>query len=678
MAGIDQIADLRVNQDHARALTLRDVPALRRLSGALRSRILRADELGAVAGAFPDHAGAPRASGHRHCGAVTHRPLAQALRHLGLLDLAEATEAQQDPPGWPDKWERYETRRVVVAYTLDSAAVPEHVLRNGHEQSTTGDGVPDHVRTIASLAESALEIFGVEALKLRRPAGLDRRNRLTIRLLELEKRRGETDPRWNHIAIDRDLEGDDARLTIGHEIFHRIQYAYNPTTEAGRGLYLAFREGGARLAEECILDSADRYIRDGYLDMPARPLVAPADGAIEPHSYSTGLFWKYVCEQHGELPESQSIPAGFDAYVRALETMHGPGASGDGPYLISGLRRARARMAGAGTFDGFLRLDGPDRRHLVSTETTWGNFLAANCLHGTAVEMSDRRFKYEEESEDPRDWHSVIVSKVVDLPAQNGAPMTLQRGATKPMPPYSASYYKVDLGPEGARRGLLKLTFEANGGMTDPLVQLVLRGPNNTLVDLIRLDGMAWTKTVSCAGVDNVVVIAAARETEGGFTLDIQEVSGRPLVSTTRWNCDAGDSYETDPKLAPWTWTSPDLVAGPLGDQRRIRLRVRNRGDAPALNVTVRFAWQAGGDAPLNVANWRSIGSTEPVELAAGAEDWVSMDWLPPPEAASGFALKAEVVVPDDPDEDGKTVIGAFGRITFPDFADAVVPSASP
>ena len=676
MTEVERVAGVKVNRERVRALTLRDVPALRRLSRALHRRPLPAHELGPVAEAFPGHADAPPPGTPGLRGDVSSRPLSLALRQLGRADLAEAAEVQQDPAGWPDKWLTHETGRVVVAYALD--AVPEHALRNGLEQIPAGDTVPAHVRSVAALAERALAVLRAPQLGLRPPAGLDADGRPTIRLLDMEGRRGETDPRWDHVALNRDLTGDDALVTLGHEMFHRVQYAYNPTTDADIGLYSAFREGGARLSEECVLGSDRRYVQDGYLDMPARPLVPSADGAIEPHSYSAGLFWKYLCEQHGRMKAGEGVSAGFDAYVVALETMRGVGGTGAAPYQVAGLRLARSRMEGAGTFDRFPRLYGPGGREVVSTETTWGNFLAANWLHGIASDLSDPRFKYQEETPDPIVWHAVRVAKTMDLSAPGVLPVSLRRGATTPVPAYSSSYYRLDLGDATAPRRLLTVRFEAGGGMTDPLAQLVLVGSDRTLVDLVRLDRASWTRTVNGAGLDHILVIAAARETEGGFLVEIREASGLPLVSATRWNCDAGDSYETDPRLAPWTWTSPDLTAEPDGPRRRIRLRVRNRGDAAAPSVTARLSWQPGGDTPLGAAGWRPIGETQPVPLAVGAETWLPLDWTPPPEAVADFALRAEILAPGDPNEDDKLVLGAFGRVRLPDFPDAVMPAGPP
>jgi hypothetical protein len=414
-------------------------------------------------------------------------------------------------------------------------------------------------------------------------------------------------------------------------------------------------------------------MKDGFLDMPARPLVHPSGGVPEPHAYSAGLFWKFVSEQHGSLPKQQNVTPGFDAYLHVLNAMGDHGGAVPRPYSIDDLRAARAVMDGPGTFDRFLRIEGAGKHELISTETTWGNFLAANLLHQASDEMSDRRFQYSEETSDPALWHTALVSSVVDLPTLQGTTTTFRRGSTTPMPPFSASYYRVNVGDSAGKNPLLKVSFETTGGMVDPLVQLALIGPNDQLVDLIRLDGTSWTKTLSCADLDRVVVIASARETEGSFTLGIQEDSGCPLVSTTRWNCDAGDSFERDWR-SPWSWKSPDLKVTEAAGHRRAQVRVCNRGDRPAVGVTARFAWQEGGSTRLDGTKWRTIGETATATLAPGECKWLEMDWAPQQGMTQDYVLKAEVIAPNDPNVDDKIAMSAFGAFTPPDFGrDAVL-----
>jgi hypothetical protein len=662
------VAGLTVDSHWVENLNQDDVVDLRRLSRALQSPTapdLRLNER--VAKAFPDYADKPKSDSRKHSGEVATKPVLLALRMLGRTDLAGEVEKPQDLPGWPAAWRRYKTNNVIVSYTLDG----DHALQHSRRRIGSTEEHPAHVILVAYYAEEALRTF--TALELPAPACRDEQGYVHIRLVNLEGRLGETNPGWNHIAIDRDLEGRATQGVIAHELFHQCQYAANSTVDVDSELYSMMREGGARLAEILVVHSAVRYITDGYLNMPARPLAMPKKSYLAPHSYSAALFWKYVCEQHGTLP---GAAFGFDAYKHALETMRGAGADGSKPYLIADLRRAREKMAGPGQFDKFIRID----NDVICTETTWGNFVVANWINGTPTN-TDRRFFYKERDDLSFGLHSASVEAIVDLSRLKGKKRTtLRRGGERPVPPFSASYYQIELDDDGPKQ--LRFTFDAQGGMTDPLVQLLRLGPGNTLEDLIRVDRVTWTKVIPTAGLERVMVIVAAREGEGQFELCFEATSGHPLVSTTRCNCGLGKSYETAwlfERPSTWNWSSPDLEVQRLtgtNNEFEVGLRLRNNGDTDAQDLGVNFGWKAarrpGSDrngidgTGLETGKWSPIGETRlSGPLKEGGSAWVKARWILPEEAKNGFAVRAEIELPDalkadDQFNDDKVAIGIF------------------
>jgi hypothetical protein len=615
------IAGLSVHRERLADLDESVIPALRLLSRCIpyRPAVEVVDER--VRAAFPDCVDERGLTLRKPYGEPASRAVAQALRLSDRNDLADALRHAQHPPGQAGQWGNLRRGRVEVWW----ARRDEKAFDNQLER---------HANAIAGYAEHAISAF--MALGLPCPAGTEDGKPLTIVLADLQGRLGETDPSWEHIEIEQDLRGTEAIEAVTHEVFHRVQYCYNRTSDMS-GFYAAIREGGARLAQQCVLFHGSS-IQDGYLDTPAKPLAQPVSNSIEPHSYAASLFWKYFCEQHGEF---QTVPTGFDAFIRVLEeTRNG--------YSLGNLRRARDRVAGAGAFDNFLRV-GDD---IVSTETTWGNFLVANWLSGTSCEPLDRRFLHGGRLMPPPPSHSALVERLIDIGQRRGAPVTFQRGKVTAVPPFSASYYQLEL--SDGSPSLLRFSFDGKPcagqeNATGPLTQLLLMGRGNCLVDIIRLGGWNWEKVINVSRLERVMVIAATREAEGKFLLNVERAPPQPLVSTTRWNCAPGRSYESDPRIARWNWTSPDVAVVRDGDGFAISVQARNGGDRLA-QVIAHFAWQPCAEKPnhdrwtpihaLRADAWRELGKVEDV-LEPEQEASMKVQWAAPPETEDFVAIRA-------------------------------------
>ncbi|WP_291297037.1 hypothetical protein [Elioraea sp.] len=276
--------------------------------------------------------------------------------------------------------------------------------------------VPAHVQMIARAAEFALWRF--RELGFRRPAlgpHGEQGNTLKINLVRTRDYRGMTSPDWDFIEISNQIREETALLTVGHEIFHRIQYAYNPTRREMRvceldepDLWTLVFEGGARFSEDLLVDGTNRYEYDGerWFTERRRPLFRTADfdGALAGAVYEASLFWKYVAEQHAapsrernsesQRPGAPSLePRGWrpapenmreaETQIRLLEAIElcrkeGLAAEEQRERItVDNLRTARATMFGIGTFDKPVLVgkeqapsDGVAPRRLVDLTTT--------------------------------------------------------------------------------------------------------------------------------------------------------------------------------------------------------------------------------------------------------------------------------------------------------------------
>ena len=100
----------------------------------------------------------------------------------------------------------------------------------------------------------------------------------------------------------------------------------------------------------------------------------------------------------------------------------------------------------------------------------------------------------------------------------------------------------------------MRISFNAAGTMTDPLVQILRLGPGSTLVDVHHSDQPSYDKTIQLNGLDAVIVIVASRATAGDFNIQFDEIPSAADTMVTRWNSREGTEYETDPRGWAWTW----------------------------------------------------------------------------------------------------------------------------
>ncbi|HEY0421825.1 MAG TPA: hypothetical protein VGC82_00700, partial [Rhodopila sp.] len=127
----------------------------------------------------------------------------------------------------------------------------------------------------------------------------------------------------------------------------------------------------------------------------------------------------------------------------------------------------------------------PDRREVVSQETTWGNWLVANYLRGMKSATEDRRFQYQEDNEATppqrtQYWTSELLhARVLPGDAQTLDPAgEIRFNPSDREPPCwgGARYYRVLL---TNRASLVKISVATpDGSKADPVTQVLLLGPD--------------------------------------------------------------------------------------------------------------------------------------------------------------------------------------------------------
>lgn len=483
--------------------------------------------------------------------------------------------------------------------------------------------------------------------------------------------------------------------TVPHELFHLVQYRYNAGSGPVNGIRGSVMEGGARLLEESVNETPNRYVesaadgdlstapvpRKGLFNFPEETLL-DISGSQSLLRYAAGLLWKYIAEHHSNLTGSSNEPAiGVDAYRKIIERM----TTAVDNFTVSAVRNGRAQLPWYGTFDQFSYYDAGGTE-LNSHETTWGNFLISNYFHRLWNPTStgfDARFDYMEDDDPPGNvsslnTYSPAVSAGNSLTLSQGSALTRNVTGHKP---FAAVYYDIIPSSSSAPR-MLRVNFSASGGMNNPLIQIVRIGTGNTLIDIHRSDKSSYLKTINMSGLSRVLVIVASKENGGNFSLQFDEVPAASDIMITRWNSRVGTEYEVDPRGWSWTWISPDIMVDTnddllddtsvfFGQNNKLKIRIRNRGNADANNIQVDF-WYQKATPFLTSAGWIPVqnlaGVTQQLtglSLTHGSEQWFSVDWCPVDDGThhGHWCVKTRVTCPTDPNIDNKMAFRNFANV---------------
>lgn len=552
------------------------------------------------------------------------------------------------------------------------------------------DVPPTYVQQVGLLAEYAWHRY-VDELGFRDPRIGDSRVKITICFSMYT---GATTPGADYIEIAPRNSFFQNLATVPHELFHRVQYQYNNTSDHS-GLYGVMREGGARFMEDSLNDKFNRYVfqSQDIFSNPSASLVDPGTGENTSIDFAAALLWKYLAEQHSFHVASSDEPnIGTDVYRELLQTMATPPGGSAPRYEPAALRIALRRMPRPGNFDEFEY--NPAHTIVVSNETTWGNYLLANYLHGSTAAPGDRRFNYIEDN-DPVLWQEQpFVSSLATVRASITPEDDVTIGTADSVsrivmgqPAYAARYYRITPSAAAPPRSL-RISLNAFGGMNDPLIQVLSFGAGGVLTDISKSDQPSYTKTINMTGLSSVVVIVASRMNAGDYTATLEEVEGGPDPMITRWNSATRTEYEVNQRDYPWTQSSPDLIVDNNNDNQpdaalvpginnSLKIRLHNRGNAQAAGVTVRLQYQAE-DGQFNPGLWESVrnasneeqtitGATLAASGSSGDSNWFTVNWAPPAtKSSSKLCVKAMIQVGNDLNADNNTSIGCFIKAGSP------------
>lgn len=654
------------------------------------------------------------------CGEGFGETIRQLLRERGDFDSIDELDLDNFPAGVTVK--SFFTDNVVVKYTTDTGAEDQvDSTTPGSDQTFSVFGLdygtlranladlhadntelaPTYIQKVGLIAEYALSQWIGAPFSFRDP-----RNgaaRMEYRILKQSAGiAGQTNGSWSHVEVDVDNGDAQNSFTVSHELFHQIQYRYNNTTTRS-GIYGILREGGARFAVESINDEPNRYVESAkaIFDGPDESLINVVTGVKNPIRYAAGLFWKYIAEKHSTMVGAANEPAiGVDTYRALLEDSATVATEDPGiGYVMDAIRNARQRLPWYGRFDRFGYYD-TAKEELGSHETTWGNYLIANYLHGTANPVPDSvggypsRFDYVED-EDPVTLGGATVAKLAELQSSiaTNDNLIVGQGASlsrtiSGLNPWAARYYRITPSAASTPR-MVRLTFTASTTLSDPLFHVLRLGSDESLLDIHRSDTATYSKTINMAGIGSLIVIVASRDNGGDCTLAVEETPSDTDVMVSRWNSRVATEYEINPAGWSWHWVSPDIMVDTDDDgaadtevffdqNNTLKIRLRNRGNVPASNITVDF-WYQKATPYLSASAWipvtNTAGAIQQVtggslaaqgDAAGDDEQWFAVDWAPANDGTDHqhWCVKAKITVPGDPNSDNKVVLSNFSNVT--------------
>ena len=239
-------------------------------------------------------------------------------------------------------------------------------------------------------------------------------------------------------------------------------------------------------------------------------------------------------------------------------------------------------------------------------------------------------------------------------------------------------------------------------GLKDAIVQILRIGSDGSLLEVHRYDEATVRKLIHFEGLDSVLVIIGARDSAGSFTLAFEEHAELSDVMVTPANAIAGSEMAVDPRAWSWTWMSPDVMVDndddgradellPFGQDNKLKVRLRNRGNIRSGPILVRFWYQPAVPTPAEDA-WMPVVDSAGVhqELSGVRLDpdefrWYTVDWTPADDGSGtmGFLVRVELAerhrsndlrVPEN--DDNKSVTTTIMRVrplNDPDFIDVRV-----
>jgi len=577
-----------------------------------------------------------------------------------------------------------------------------HRIEDVNRQNS--DLAPAYVQRVALLCDYLLGALTRAPFSLRDPRGLrDGSARMDVRILHQRPFSATTHPTFDHIQVAPDNSDEVNQRVLPSVLFLRCAYMYNDTSRT-RGLRDVIRHGGASMVAEMLGGQASDGDVDPNLALPLASSLLDDEHGPKKAARFARRMWRYLARQHGvEAPdEDLGAAGGFDFFRKLLVASADPTLR----YEPASLRFARAGLPWWGSFDRFLG-EGADRAPGLVFETSWGNWLVANVIDGLGIETDERRFQLSRRDRSRRRGgqdarHKATLGAHGDLRLRAGG--RTKRHVTG-VTPWSARVFRIRP-RQGEQVGAISVSLMGVEGLGDVLLQLLRVGRDGSLIEVHRSEVVGFTKVIPFDGLDSLVVIVAARDVGGSFTVVFEEHAAVSDVMITPPNARAGTETCVDPSAWAWTWLSADIMVDndddgradgllPIGMDNKLKVRLRNRGNTRSGPVFVSLSYQSAtlgpsseGWIPVRDANGERQ-DLRGLRLDPDEFRWFTVQWAPADDGSGegGFRVLVEITElrrsgdgQPSPNRDNKvsgTVVKRVRPLNDPEFMDITVRSVN-
>lgn len=418
---------------------------------------------------------------------------------------------------------QYETDHFVIDYTVDAGTADQVqnptsdtavnvTLADGTLIGTTaaGVGVPDFVKMLGIWLEHYLGRFVAYGFNDPTDDGMGGVNKLDVIVRAGGSATGPGQPIGIESALGSgaglaggyNSPGGGLGVTPGHELFHQVQYTYNP---AILNFLKIYKEGTARWAEDAVNDSYNRYNIETpeYLNDTTASLISV------PLRYETVILWKYLSEQKGAtLAEPQR---GVDAILLLWKNLVGAADAADGIAALD---------------DTVKGLDPAS-----SLRQLFADFAAAVYIKDLGNPYPDTEYEFLED-EEPRNPGGQVYASVVPLDVQSLDGLSPDYADSGFSAPWGLQYYVFDL---HASVQSVRVSVTADAGFTGAFYRVIQIRAGAAAVH--AGDGAAYSVDFltditdpATPRLDQVVVVVGAFETGGGYDLTVSVNSCVPSV----------------------------------------------------------------------------------------------------------------------------------------------------
>ena len=322
--------------------------------------------------------------------------------------------------------------------------------------------------------------------------------KLEVEILNNTGCNGSTTSANNEMNMWRGCFGtaESAQKVIGHELFHRVQFAYDTNFAANWWL----TEGTARATEDLAFDNIDHWATaltavssSFYKQVNEYLNNTNVDITSQPQRYNSALWWKYFTEQYGTVTTEPQ--RGVDA----MRTLWEAAETQDDIAAVN---------SALGTLGAGVNFDSAFRRFAA---TNWIKDLSNQ--PGTQYNYID-----EDEAGNPAAYGPLFPT--------NGGTINSATTATfsnQTLSRYGARYFSVT--PSGADCPLVSATFHTDSG---PAFYHVVTQQGSALDGFSSSTAGDWVQSFFNNGLTRVVAIAGA--TNNAAQSDITLSCANPVI----------------------------------------------------------------------------------------------------------------------------------------------------